>query len=299
MSQRTTADSTESLELLLDTICNTFGAVIFISMLVAILVSQSSRHQAPDAPIEDPEVVSAAVQDEIRVAQEKLRILSGQLRQQEVVKNRFATEQSLMLAGKVKQQTEQRIRFMQEKSEAVKEITDSSSSSAILQNKLLQQQAAFAAAASQNQRLQEELQKLKDLAARTARIPQVRRTTKQSVAFALDDGRLIRMTTPDGTVDTNDCELLNRDGGRVVRPLHGQGLAVSSSATSQQIAKRFAGIQSDGQFVILFVARDSFAEFIAVKDQLVEIGIEYDVRIFPGDEIEVQIGVNERESFVQ
>lgn len=299
MTQRTTADSTESLELLLDTICNTFGAVIFISMLVAILVSQSSRQQAPDELIEDPEVVSAVVQDEIRVAQEKLRVLSGQLRQQEVVKSRFATEESLMLAGKVKQQTQQRIRFMQEKSEAVKELTDSSSTSAILQNTIQQQQAAFDAAASENQRLREEISKQEELAARTARIPQVRRTTKQSVAFALDDGRLIRMTTPDGTVDTTDCELANENGGRVVRPRQGQGLPVSANVSPSQIAKRFEGIETKTQFVILFVARDSFAEFVAVKDKLVEIGIEYDVRIFPGDQIQVQIGDSERESFVQ
>lgn len=299
MSQRTTADSTESLELLLDTICNTFGAVIFISMLVAILVSQSSRQQAPAELTEDPEVVSAAVQDELRIAQEKLRVLSGQLRQQEVVKHRFATEESLMLAGKVKQQTQQRIRFMQEKSEAVKELTDSSSTSAILQNTLQQQQAAFDAAASENQRLREEIDKQKDLAARTARIPQVRRTTKQSVAFALDDGRLIRMTTPDGTVDSTDCELVNENGGRVVRPRPGQGLPISAKVSPSQIAKRFNGIATKDQFVILFVARDSFAEFIAVKDKLVEIGIEYDVRIFPGDKIQVQIGDSERESFVQ
>ena len=84
-----------------------------------------------------------------------------------------------------------------------------------------------------------------------------------------------------------------------MRPRSGKGLPISANAQPQQIEKRFAGISVDSQFVILFVARDSFAEFIPVKDTLVEMGIEYDVRIFPGDQIEVRIGDSERESFVQ
>lgn len=298
MTRRVTADSTESLELLLDTICNTFGAVIFISMLVAVLVSQSSRQRDPAEPVEDPEVVSAMVQAEIQQAQERLRVLSGQLRQQEVVKHKFATENSLMLAGKVKQQTEQRVRFMQEKSEAIKEITESTSTSAVLQNQLLEQQAEFDAAASENQKLREAVEKQQQLASRTARIPRVRKTSKQSVAFGLDDGRLIRMTTPEGTVDTVDCTLTDENGGRVVRPRRGRGISVSAGQ-SKAIQSRFDGVDASTQFVILFVARDSFAEFVAVKDKLVEIGLEYDVRIFPEDDIEVRIGDSKRESFVQ
>lgn len=298
MTRRVTTDSTESLELLLDTICNTFGAVIFISMLVAVLVSQSSRQRDPAEPVEDPEVVSAMVQAEIQQAQERLRVLSGQLRQQEVVKHKFATENSLMLAGKVKQQTEQRVRFMQEKSEAIKEITESTSTSAVLQNQLLEQQAEFDAAASKNQELREDLEKQEELASRTARIPRVRKTSKQSVAFGLDDGRLIRMTTPGGTVDTADCTLTDENGGRVVRPRRGRGISVNAGP-GKAIQSRFDGIDAETQFVILFVARDSFAEFVAVKDKLVEIGLEYDVRIFPEDDIEVRIGDSKRESFVQ
>lgn len=298
MTRRVTADSTESLELLLDTICNTFGAVIFISMLVAVLVSQSTRQREPAEPVEDPEVVSAMVQAEIQQAQERLRVLSGQLRQQEVVKHKFATEDSLMLAGKVKQQTEQRVRFMQEKSEAIKEITESTSTSAVLQNQLLKQQAEFDAAASENQRLKDALKQQEELASRTARIPQVRKTSKQSVAFGLDDGRLVRMTTPKGTVDTTDCTLTDENGGRVVRPRRGRGVTVNASQ-GKAIQTRFDGIDASNQFVILFVARDSFAEFVPVKDKLVEIGLEYDVRIFPTDDIEVRIGDSKRESFVQ
>ena len=42
MRKRASSDTLDSLELLLDTICNTFGAVIFISMLLAVLVTNSA-----------------------------------------------------------------------------------------------------------------------------------------------------------------------------------------------------------------------------------------------------------------
>ena len=44
----------DSLDLLLDTICNTFGGILFIAMLVVILTSQISRDAAPSAPAQNP-----------------------------------------------------------------------------------------------------------------------------------------------------------------------------------------------------------------------------------------------------
>ncbi len=57
MSRRQMISSDDSLELLLDTICNTFGAVIFISILASILAQNSAPESA------SPEETSAAIEE--------------------------------------------------------------------------------------------------------------------------------------------------------------------------------------------------------------------------------------------
>jgi len=44
------ADSGASLELLLDTICNTFGGVLFLAMLVSLMLAQTRRRQDETRP---------------------------------------------------------------------------------------------------------------------------------------------------------------------------------------------------------------------------------------------------------
>lgn len=63
--------------LLLDTICNTFGAVIFLAMLVALMVGEVPPTQETDESVPTA-AETASILAEIQEAQERLRVLSGQ-----------------------------------------------------------------------------------------------------------------------------------------------------------------------------------------------------------------------------
>jgi hypothetical protein len=299
MGRRATSNSTESLELLLDTICNTFGAVIFISILVAVLVSQSSRSRPVPKTETDPANDAAVVQSDIKQARERLRVLSGQIRQQEMVTKRFASQESVALAGKIKQHTEDRMRLTEEKADAVKEITDAQAESAALQHQLQLEQAAYDAASAENARLQTELAEQSEISGRTARIPRVRKTDKASVVYAIDNGRLFRVTTVRHTIDNVDCERTTESGIEVIRPRAGAGVKITSNGSMGQIESRFAGVSSGTQFIQLFVSRDSFSQFLPVKDLLVKLGLNYEVLITDNDNVELFLGNTGRESLVQ
>ncbi len=299
MGRRATSNSTESLELLLDTICNTFGAVIFISILVAVLVSQSSRSRPVPESKTDPAIDAAIVQSDIQQARERLRVLSGQIRQQELVTKRFASQESMALAGKIKQHTEDRVRLTEEKAEAVKEITDAQAESAALQHQIQLEQAAHDAASAENARLQTELAEQSEMSGRTARIPRVRKTDKASVVYAIDNGRLFRVTTVQQTIDNVDCERTTESGIEVIRPRAGAGVRIASNGPKGQLESRFSGVSSGTQFIQLFVSRDSFSQFLPVKDLLVRLGLEYEVLITDNDNVELFLGNTRRESLVQ
>lgn len=298
MKRRSAGESTDSLELLLDTICNTFGAVIFISMLVAILVNRTSTKASHDESPSDPATEAALVQTEIQQAQERLRVLSGQLRQQQLVTRRFASEESLALAGQIRQRTQDRVGLMNQKSDAVQTITEVKARSASLQRQFEQQSAQLKTAANENQSLGEQLQSQLELSGRTARIPRLRKTNKTAVVYALDDGRLYRITTAAQVVDENDCERVSSQGRELITPRKGGGLEVDGRPSSE-LDGRFDRLQADQYFVQIFVSRDSFAAFLPVKDVLVTRRVEYEVIITDSDQVELYLGTSQRESFVQ
>lgn len=298
MTRRTTDNSTDSLELLLDTICNTFGAVIFISMLVAILVSNSSQTPTPTESSADTESDVAIIQAEVQQAQERLRVISSQVRQQKRITSSLASDDSLALAGKLNQQTRERVSLMQQKSEAVKKVVDIKGASAVLQTALSKQQSELNAATVTQKATSEELRQLTTRSARTARIPQVRRTQKSPTVYAVDDQRLYQVTTKYGTVNTQDCEKRSENGKEIIRPLPTGGIPVSESASAAMVTC-FQDVSPSDGFVQLFVSRDSFEAFLPVKDLLVQLELEYEVIVTEDDTVTLVLGSSQRESFVQ
>jgi hypothetical protein len=302
MSRRSNSDTTDSMELLLDTVCNTFGAVIFISMLVAIMVSRSSSAHSSSKPSVDPALETAQILLEIETARDRVRVLGEQLRQQKLLRERFSTDESLALSQSIQHQTNDSVRFLQQKTAAVAEISATNSQRAGLQHQLQQQQAAFESSAAESKTLRQEMERTLETVGRTARIPQVRRTSKESVVFALDDSRLYRITTAGQTVDDTDCDRNLESGMEVLRPKPGGGVPVATNATSTAISamtRRFDGLSASRHFVQIFVSRDSFAAFLPVKDTLVDLGLEYEVLITEDDSVELFLGQKTRDSFVQ
>lgn len=297
MKRSASSNSIDSLELLLDTICNTFGAVIFISMLVALLAGKGAEVQPEQESQKDAAVESARVAAEIQAAKEKIRVLTDQLEQQELISEHFSSRESLELAGKLKRSTNQRVQLADQKSEAVEAITSALGQSAELQQQLDRQQAQYDAAESRNETLRQDLAEQIELAGRTAKIPQVRKTDKKSLVYAIDDGNLYRVTTPQETIDNTDCERSTEAGVAIIRPRVGAGVSVATQGSS--LRDKFKGASSKTNFIQVFVSRDSFAAFLPVKDTLVELGLEYEVLIAETDEVKLGLGASERESFVQ
>jgi hypothetical protein len=299
MSRRISSAAMDSLELLLDTICNTFGAVIFISMLVALLVNRSTSERDPRETTRDAVAESSFVQSEIETARQKLRVLSEQVAQQQLITEKFANKESLNLAGKLKRQTEQSVRLMEEKSDVVQEITTTKAESAQLQQRLDRQQAEYDTQEARNLQLRQKVSEELELSGRTARIPQVRKTTKMAVVYAIDDEHLHCVTRTDQTVDDTDCESSTSLGVVHVSPRAGAGVAVTGKTSSRSLHKKLQGIANSRFFVQLFVSRDSFAAFLPVKESLVKLGLEYEVIITESNEVELYLGASERDSFVQ
>lgn len=296
--RRKPQNSSDSLELLLDAICNTFGAVLFISMLVAILVSQSSTSE-PSESAADSSLQMARAQLAVQEARATIRVLQQKLVQQQELTQRFANSASIQAASDVAQITRQRAQLIEDRSLAVEQSTDDRTQLVNLQHQLNNQAATLQQARQQHAQLTADIKREKKLKGRTARIPKIRRTTKAARVFAIDDGRLYRVTTRTG-FDENDCRKTTNANQQIeISPIPGRGERISLTGNQSRISTKLKDLESDRHFVKLFVSRDSFAEFLPIKDALVKAGLEYETIITENEEVKLVIGDTTRESLVQ
>ncbi len=286
-----------ALELLLDTICNTFGAVIFISILLSLVVDEHSSSRSGQDSSGIIEKLVADRQQEIALAKARHIQLSVLLQQQKSLIDKLSNSASRNLAAEVDQATRSRSDMLHTQTRMVEALTNSESE--MLRKGVLMEQAK-----ELRDRLRTDVsglsQQLSNLIAssgRTATVSRVRPTNKSGYAYMLHAGRLHRTISPSGDIDLDDCSEENRDGITCLVPKPGGGLAFP--ATPPKIESRFRELDPKRHFVRLFVSPNSFPEFIPVKDALIRKRFEYEVRIFDDNDAALYLSSERIESFVQ
>ena len=73
----------------------------------------------------------------------------------------------------------------------------------------------------------------------------------------------------------------------IIRPRKDAGLPMRDVASAAADAKVKLQPVSKAFVVRLFVARDSFAEFLPIKEALMNLDLEYSLEILPGDDVEL------------
>jgi hypothetical protein len=287
----------DSLELLLDTICNTFGAVVFISILLSIMVKDGGERQNVAGLSEEISSIMAARHQELANVRSRRSVLARQIEMQQQVIDRFANDKSKVLALEISRATSARVQLLDTKVDAYKDISDKEEKTLTMEAVMKERDQELQQLKKETEVLEAELKQATAMSTRTAHIPRVRPTQKSGIAFMLHAGRLHRAVTPGGDVDEEDCEQSEVDGTVRIVPRPLSGLVIPDA--DHEIENRFQGIRKEQQFVRLFVSQNSFAQFIPVKDALIRRGLEYEVILFEGNRAELFLSEEQRESFVQ
>jgi hypothetical protein len=304
-----------SLELLLDTICNTFGGIVFIAMLVSVLLTQTRRRTEASAPVEPHPALSAA--DLVRLQAEVLEA-EAEFEQIGDVAESFEA-----IVAQVDPDHREQVAEMLE---AEREATQVASEQARLLADLATAQAARARAASKavaaerdadsrsaraveaTRRLEaammtrETLLESADILARSAaesatvrtkgRAPRMRDTDKLEFGVMLKYGRMYVMKTIRGgraLVNTADFWVVEERSHNTARPLPHRGLAIRRDATlPAEVEATLGDINPREWYLALVVHPDSFEAFLELKAVLVGLGYEY--RLLPTNEPVVDRG---------
>lgn len=283
-----------SLELLLDTITNTFGSVLFITMLVAILLRMSGRVTGEQEPVsktaqaraEARVAESSAEIDRLKTALDALPASDPVLTQIESDVTAVVSETARVLAEDAAIAKE-----MVVDQERVAEIEQRAAEA----EKLLSQlEPAAKEQADRRQKAEEKAAELARIAVeldrpvdpdrivQTATLPELSATKKKQFGLFIKYGRVYVMHVWDANGErlhpnTDDFVIAARPDGTQsakARPDAGQ---IADAATIRkslsEILKRFP---ADRWVVAVVVNDDSFAQFQTVKTALVDLGYQYE-----------------------
>lgn len=282
-----------SLELLLDTICNTFGGVLFVALLVVVLVNMTGHALSLTPPTEAAQSGLIALEAELNETDAQLERLRQALAKAQSTAEQFVAPDVQDVAREWRQEKTQLAQHRAVKNDLLAEMSQAQMEINAVTRKLQANADAIARAREELSSVERLLEA--EIAARsqTATLPKVRETVKSEITFFLRHGRLCSYARPGGNGDyePNLVEIVETvvDGQTCVEPKPNAGTVVPLEGDPDAVEARFREFNPDRHYIAIFVWPDSFPHFSVVKDVLV--AMQYEYRLVPiTEEGKVYIG---------
>jgi len=293
-----------SLELLLDTICNTFGGVLFLAMLVSLLLTQTRKRSELEAKTADPmPAVSAAdlvrldaraddVERELSQLQAvvaDVREMGDQMSDPGYREKLDVMQDAVRTAGDL---AARRVRLLRDIADAQAAAARAASKAAATEREQTEaarrlaaaQQRLEAAIRERDQLVQSAIQ-LRDQSAQTAtvsttgRAPRERETDKSEFGVMLKYGRMYLMHKyGNGGREVNTQDFVVTPGllNNTAEPKPDAGMDLKGRSLDTTALRRYLAFHpARDWYPCLVVHPDSFEEFLVLKAGLVSLGYEY------------------------
>lgn len=272
--------SSDSLDLLLDTICNTFGGVLFIALLVIVLLNLSGKKAAvvPPSPAAQSKLQTA--QKELAATQAELNRLRDVAAQQAEIADRLGDARLRNLVRQFKLNETTISTVTARRADQLKDSASAQVNANQIAESLQKLDQALTAARQRLAVVDQQLQAERKLRTRTVHLPRQRETQKRQVAYLLTGGRLhayVRVAA-DGKLEREegDTKVAQSPEGEFLLPVPGGGVTVTPSGDNQApLAQKLRGFPPQDVFVTICVWPDSFAHFAPLRQYLVAQGFEY------------------------
>jgi hypothetical protein len=277
----------DSLDMLLDTMCNTFGGIILLAVLVTLLTSRE-RHGHDDTASDSQEML----QRRLALAQANLQQALTFQKSLQVRTNddRWKAQVSLLAARQDIQDEIKSIRELTTKS--TKELDASASSDpaermkalnsemAAAQSHKLQAQNSLAASQENIKRLHTRLAGLVTQASnlvnesqRQLRLPKEHETSKRVIYVIARYGRIYTCRNSDLSRNDSDIDWTSTLTSQTAEPKVGRGIDPVSNAAS--LKAYFRNVSENSVYVAFCVFEDSFPAFIRARQAATESGLTY------------------------
>ena len=284
MSRRRLPEAS-SLELLLDTICNTFGGVLFIAILVVLLLQQAGNSPAaptPSTTTMSPLEVLALTTRMDEVNDQLIRLRQNRDSQDAVVRE-FAPEPLRELLANRSAVTLQQEALQGEVDQLLAENVTLAAHVEELQVENESVRPKLEESRKRRDALLASLEEDRQSRVENVRLPVARAEWgKVEVGLVLRYGRVyVWHKYADGYMKTglNTIDFVvvsEEDGGLVTHPNPVRGVIVDGSESSNRNVRQVLRQFDPKRCYLAVVARpDSYGEFRYLRDQAIEMGFEY------------------------
>jgi len=276
-------DCVSSFDLLLDTMCNTFGGVVFIALLLVILSHAMGPSAADGKQLDNrsrKELMAAEQNAELRQLQQQVRILTNILQKMVVppstnqsVAPKLATNDdnaktNAILRAEIKSQEEELARMREEIEKNKLLINGNLNNRTNLEHQIAQ--------------LEKDLQTATNRESRILRFPRLHKTTKRTVFMGIKNGKLYPVsdishaTLSDRDYDTTFV-VVERGPNHVTVSLKPNcGQQIRSGAEREGVfLQMLSNINATYEHISFAVFPDSYAEFNYVKNIIIQKRLEY------------------------
>jgi len=302
--RRRRGNGDSSLELLLDTICNTFGGVLFLAILVSLLLksvgatsaASQAADESPRPAVSKSQLIRSSV--EARELQDRLRRLDSDLASVRGFVTQFSTPDLAASLERLHAEQRRHDDLEAKKASALKAVAadQAARAAAAAAARAAQKRAEQAASSAEEEiaRLDEARRRAAVLAEAaikleeaiesrqviqsTGRAPRERTTSKKEFGLMLRYGRLYLMHVHDGgTREVNTKDFVVEEGvvTNTAKARPGAGIDITAIDGDVSLQGILAGYPASNWYPCLVVHPDSFDTFQIVKSQLVARGYEY------------------------
>lgn len=295
MRRRKRSQTDDSFDLFLDTITNTFGGVLLITLLIVLLIKDntlSSENQFQSAPEDD----SLVVESEIEALLAQKNSLAANLQIQQTLIQNFENKDTALLSQQLADQLSEINQLEQAAAKLSMQSKAIAKSNQGLEADQQTLEQNLAEKTAEYEKLSKQLQS--EIAARTKTmpLPKEARTSKREVPILVVNNQIhILNSNRSGTgFSPNTGHFQNTSAGQAdfvfagytLKAIPGKGIP----AGSEEWVKEMEQYSSDRSFFTFVVRSNSFDSFAKIRDTCVNQGFEY--RILPTDEVIGQGGGN-------
>ena len=276
MSRSSSTIQDGSLELLLDTICNTFGGIVFISMLVVVLLNMSGETASSQPPTEESALELQQLTAELEAAQARLRTLHQATRQRDDTFQKLVSKDQLIMARKLVEAEALRAARVEETATIAKMTADHQNSVNTISQNLDERKKELE---SLNRQLQvQSVSMRQEVESRSQNVtpPKLEELPNhRSIGLILKGGRLTALTRISASgVETRNSQELSvsiEDGTEFVETKSGAGVAVAlDKSTKAQIQSALSQFSPDRHVLKIWIWPDSFAHYQVIQEVLAE-----------------------------
>ncbi|WP_164104219.1 hypothetical protein [Candidatus Laterigemmans baculatus] len=278
--KREMSDSS-SFDLFLDTICNTFGGIVFLAILLAIMIQTRAIVKSPERSDQQP-----PTPDEVRELITKLDLLAAQHAdlQQSLANSPARAElpedaQFQELAAQLDQLTSELAEMTAMNASQTRQLAEVLAENSRLEEENRRVPAELQAVQNQVNQATAALRTTLADQQQTLQVPRVRDSNAASVLLLLQSQRVFLAMEPDAFGLGVNSRHVTTAGSLatelMITPLAGSGWPVATSDGWKRIEQLILEIRSKGKAVSIAVWPDSYEAFAEVKSRMVASGVGY------------------------